>query len=118
MGVTMDEQELNAWVDTVVNQFRGMNFVDRIAQPEQWPTIPLGNDMVGSHLMMWGEIGPDRTPAVFPSIIWDPATKELRQLDPLTAQVFAERSGQFIPFPDANSADLFSREYKRHWRKK
>lgn len=107
------DQELNGWVDQIIGKNTNLNFVDRIARPEQYPTLPLDGGMA-THLMAWGDI--DGKPAVFPTIIFDDATKSLKMLDMESAFDHAMKTKQYIPFDTEEEADLFSKEYKRHWR--
>jgi hypothetical protein len=105
----------NSWVDSIIDSYRGLNFVDRIARPEMYPTLPIDDQTIATHMMMWGE-KEDGTPIVYPSVVFDPKTKKLKKLEPDEAFDWAMESGEFIPFSNTNAADTFSREYKRHWR--
>jgi hypothetical protein len=114
MADLMDSMQ-NSWVDSVINQYRNLNFVDRVAHPDKYPTLPLDDENIATHLMMWGNLD-DGTAIVYPSVVYDDATKALKKLDDDAAFDYALKSGEYIPFPNDNAADTFSREYKRHWR--
>ena len=95
-----------------------MNFVDRIARPELYPTLPL-NDGTGSmatHKMSWSTYGDKQTPIVYPTVIYDRNTNTLKQLDDDAAFRHAMDNNEFLSFDSPEQADVFSREYKRHWR--
>jgi len=103
----------NKWVDSIIKQNSHMNFVDRIARPELYPTIPQEKGMA-THLMAWGDI--DGKPSVFPTIVFDPNSQQLQKLSMDEAFDHAMKTKEFIPFDSEDEADQFSREYKRHWR--
>ena len=107
------DPELEKWIDSVVKQNTNLNFIDRVARPEKYPTLPYGNG-IATHLMSWGDI--EGKPAVFPTIIFDPDTLSLKQLPIDQAFDHAAKTGEYLHFPNDEMADLFSREYKRHWR--
>jgi len=106
----------NDWVDSVIQSNRHINFVDRIARPELYPTLDKGNGVSATHLMSWSTMGKDQIPIVYPNVIFDPNTRKLKELTPDEAFQYAVVSGEYIPFATERAADTFSREYKRHWR--
>ena len=105
----------NTWVDSVLEQHRNLNFVDRIVRPQLYPTLPLDDKTIATHLMSWST-GQDEKPIVYPNVIFDPETRKLKKLNPDEAYQYAMQSGEYIPFESEQAADTFSREYKRHWR--
>ena len=111
------DDALNLWVDEILGQHRNLNFVQRVMEPASWPTIKMGKGRA-SHLMSWATVGSEKRPIVYPTIIYDPATKTLRRLAGKEAVEHAIRTGEFISFDTEKEADLFSREYKRYWRKR
>ena len=111
------DDAINLWVDEVLGKHRKLNFVQRIMEPGRWPTIPTGTGGA-SHLMTWSTIGMERRPIVYPTIIYDPQTKYLRQLSGKDAREHAVSTREFIEFDTEKEADLFSKEYKRYWRKR
>lgn len=107
------DPELDSWVDSIVNSNLRMNFVDRIARPNLYPSLPI-QDGIATHMMAWGHI--KGKPSVYPTIIFDPNTMKLQQLSDDDAYDHAIRSKEFIPFGSEEEADLFSKQYKRFWR--
>jgi hypothetical protein len=114
MADLMDSMQ-NSWVDSVINRYSTMNFIDRVAHPEKYPTLPMDDGSIATHLMMWDTMD-DGTNIVFPSVIFDQDANALKALKPDEAYKYAIEKGEYIPFPTANAAETFSREYKRHWR--
>lgn len=110
------DEMTNSWVDSIVNQHRNLNFVDRIARPQIYPTFPVDDRTIATHQMSWSTTGKEQTPIVYPHVIFDPETRKLKQLKPDEAYEYAIQSGEFIPFSTSQAAETFSREYKRHWR--
>lgn len=106
------------WIDKIIQQNTHMNFVDRIARPELYPTLPLddGTGDFATHKMAWSTYGPAQTPIVYPTIIYDRNKGSLQQLDDDAAFRYAMDNKEFIPFDTPEQADVFSREYKQHWR--
>ena len=109
------EDDLDAWVRRILQENKNLNFVQRILEPKQWPTMTLPSGHGASHLMSWAEN--EKGPFVYPTIIYDKETRSLKQLEARQAVRHALSTGEFIPFPDAAQADLFSKEYKRVWGK-
>jgi hypothetical protein len=54
----------------------------------------------------------ERTPIVYPTVIYDPQLQGLRRLSDRDALNHAQRSGEFIAFPTDREADWFSQNYK------
>lgn len=101
------------WVKKVVLANRDKNFIDRVSNPGAYPTLNLGKGKKATHLMAWGEV--DGKAVVFPEVIYDKATKKLRKLPGKEAFEYALRNGEYVSFPNKQSAELFSKEYKRLW---
>jgi hypothetical protein len=108
------DKELDSWVDSIIGKNTNLNFIDRVARPDQYPTLPMPDGTMATHLMSWGDI--DGKPAVFPTVIFDPKTKGLKALDIDQAFEHAMKTKEYLPFDNEEMADLFSKEYKRHWR--
>jgi hypothetical protein len=108
------DKELDSWVDSIIGKNTNLNFIDRVARPDQYPTLPMPDGTMATHLMSWGDI--DGKPAVFPTVIFDPNTKGLQALDMDAAFEHAMKTKEYLPFDNEEMADLFSKEYKRHWR--
>jgi hypothetical protein len=107
--------ELDSWVDSIVGKNTHLNFIDRIARPELYPTLQQG-DETRTHYMAWDHI--NGQPAVYPTVIFDPTTMQLKQLSDKDAYTHALKNKEFLPFQSEEEADLFSQNYKRAWRPK
>ena len=112
----MNDEQLNAWIDQLIQNNTNLNFIDRVARPTEYPTLPQPDGGMATHLMSWGTMGKDKTPIAYPSVIFDPESRALQQLEPDAAFDHAMKNKEYLTFPTPESADLFSREYKRHWR--
>lgn len=114
-----DDSHITDWVDKIITSNTDKNFVDRLARPELYPVLPrpdLGEGNYSTHLMSWSTVGPKQTPIVYPSVIFDPPTRSLKMLNQDEAFNHAMKTGEYLPFKSPKEADLFTREYKRHWR--
>lgn len=112
----MNEDQLNAWIDATIKNNTQKNFIDRIARAQEYPVLPTEDGGMATHMMSWSTMGKDKTPVVYPTVIFDPESRALKQLDPESAFLHAQKNKEYLPFPTPEAADLFSREYKRHWR--
>jgi len=99
-------------INAILDENRGLNFVDRIRYPESYPVLKSEEGTHASHKMSWGEY--DGTPIVFPSVVYDPKTGMLHDLGK-DAMKHAIDSGEYIPFTDTEEADWFSKNYKKVW---
>lgn len=105
------------FVEDVTRRNAHLNFVQRYMEPEKWPSIPAPNGRdVMTHMMAWGE--DDQGAYVYPTIIYDPMTKQLKQLSGKEADRYAHMTGEMIRFDEPWQADAFSVLYKRASRKK
>lgn len=85
-------------------------FVQRILQPDNYPSLDLGNGQRATHLMAWGEMGDQHV--VYPTVQMDgPALKDYGD----AAFDRALKAGDYIAFPKPEDADWFSRNYKAAW---
>lgn len=91
------------------------NFVQRILNPNDYPSLPLGNNKHATHLMAWGEA--DGNYYVYPTVIQDPKTKKLIHLDEGDAFDYAMKNNEYLKFKDALSAAMISKDYKKLWDK-
>lgn len=92
-----------------------MNFVQRILKPAEWPVLRdevAGPGSWSTHSMGWAEIGKERTPIVYPTVVYDPETKGLKRLGGADAVNHARQTGEFIAFETPAEADWFSKSYK------
>lgn len=92
-------------------------FVKRILDPENSPSIDMGGGFRGTHFMA-AELDTETGKwMVFPTIV-RMLDGELKRLDPNQAMLHAKDTGQFIDFADkAEDAVWFSKSYKKVWEK-
>lgn len=90
------------------------SFVKRILNPEQYPTLDLGNGQIATHKMAWGETEIDNKNRyiVFPTVLYT-GKKLVDYGDKAFNEVM--KTGNYIEFDDPQTADWFSRRYKIIW---
>jgi hypothetical protein len=74
--------------------------------PENFPAISNPDGTVSTHRMASAEV--DGRNIAYPTIIQDPATGKLTQLDDDQAFDYALRNNEYLTFPDQQSAQAFS----------
>jgi len=89
------------------------NFVRRIIEPENYPTLDLGNGSYATHLMSY-VTDSDGNAYVYPNVIYDKDANKLINLGD-KAWDYAKKNGEFIRFNDRKKADWFSKKYKSVW---
>lgn len=90
-----------------------LNFEQRILNPNSYPTIDNGDGSISTHRMAWG--GDEGNFKAFPTIIQDKAGK-LVQMEPMDAQRYAEKTGEYRHFTDAKDAESYAEGgYKKFW---
>lgn len=102
-------------VGRILRRNRSKDFVRRVLDPQNYPTLPLpqfGPQTFGTHLMSSAQISPDKS-IVYPNIVYDRRTKALRLLPPKEAVDHALSTGEYISFSTPEEADAFSKIYKR-----
>ena len=104
-----------AYIQQILKANKQKNFVQRIMSPENWPVTQNKDGTESSHKMAWGSFPDADGFMVYPTIVWD--GKQLKELDDRSAYENALETGEYITFPDSDSADAFSREYKKVWSK-
>lgn len=102
-------------IRSVLKKHSSKDFVKRILEPEKYPSLDMGNGWKASHLMAWGEDGPEdsRRYYVYPTVINNGSS--LRQLSGEDAVKHAKRTGEYIEFDTPTEADWFSKHYKDIW---
>ena len=110
-------------IGKVLDKNRGKDFVERIINPWDSPTIPYGDGQRASHQMSWaeGDLTNDRntdktSPGykyyVFPNILRDDdGLKDYGE----DAWAEAFKRKEYIEFDTAEDADWFSQNYKQVW---
>ncbi len=97
-----EAQRMAQAIPTPVNR----NFVRRYMMPENFPAISNPDGTVSTHRMASAEV--DGRNIAYPTIIQDPATGKLTQLDDDQAFDYALRNNEYLTFPDQQSAQAFS----------
>lgn len=98
------------YVQAILGQNSGLNFVQRYQDPALWPVVQQPNGQVSTHIMTSGNEGSEGS--VFPTLIWDPLSKSMIQLTGAEAAAYAKRTGERINFRDAGDATFFGAHYK------
>jgi hypothetical protein len=116
-GQTFDLAADQAKIKAILDANQKLNFVQRIINPDKYPTLPLpdeGPGAYGTHKMSYatGEKGA----MVYPEIIQD-STGQLKRLGRQEAMDYAKKSGEFIQFNNPQDADWFGKNYKKVWEK-
>ena len=97
-----EAQRMAQAIPTPVNR----NFVRRYMMPENFPAISNPDGTVSTHRMSSAEV--DGRNIAYPTIIQDPATGKLTQLDDDQAFDYALRNNEYLTFPDQQSAQAFA----------
>lgn len=106
---------LDEWVGNIIEKNKHLNFVQRIKNPKD--SVDLGGGTTATHMMSWTNVGPERKPIVYPEVIQRPGRKMLEVLPRKGASDYAISSGENISFKTDREADMFSKHYKRYWKK-
>jgi hypothetical protein len=112
-------------IGKILDANRGKDFVERIINPWDSPTIPYGDGQRASHQMSWGEgdLNDDRntdknSPGykyyVYPNIMRDEGGEDLEDYSD-NAWDEAYKRGEYIQFDTAEEANWFSQQYKQVW---
>lgn len=105
-----------AKINSVLEQYKDKNFVQRIITPEKFPILNLDDGDYATHKMAWSDDGAGDF-YVYPTIVYDEKSKGLIQLDDREAEEYAKKTDQLIHFKSAEEADWFSQHYKDVWNK-
>ncbi|CAO0822430.1 hypothetical protein DFAR_3060003 [Desulfarculales bacterium] len=89
----------------VLQDNQHLDFVDRIMKPEQYPVIENPDGTVSTHKMASGEVNGKNI--VYPTIVRDKVSGELRELPPQEAMKYAADTGEHISFPTREEAERF-----------
>jgi hypothetical protein len=100
----------------LLQQNSHLNFVKRLLNPYIYPVMqfPQGDPKgtFGTHLMSSGEY--DGKGFVFPQIIQDLKTGELKRLQMREAMDYAIKTGEYLPFDTPDEALDFGTNYKKY----
>jgi len=107
-GDPVKDHQLNIMSKAVTNKYKHLNWVQRGLNPGEYGSIKdeQGNDM--THLLSQGEDA-DGNAYVYPEIIQDEKTGELKRLGRQEAHEYALKSKTTIPFKDKELAEFYSR---------
>jgi hypothetical protein len=92
----------------ILEKNKELEFVQRILNADDYPSLPNRDGSESTHSMAWGEL--DGRFLVYPTVIYQ--EDELMRLGPDTALGHAMRSGDFIEFESETEAQEFSSQYK------
>jgi hypothetical protein len=98
----------------IFTNYSNLNFVQRLLNPGDAPIIKNSDGTYSTHKMAWAGGTPN---IVYPTIVQDPVTGKLNELQGREAIDHALKTKEFIPFDTPEEADWFSRNYKRIWNK-
>jgi hypothetical protein len=102
-----------ASIKKILNDNKDIQFVDRIINKDNYPVLNQGDGSYATHKMAWS--GVDNGFIVYPTIFWDGS--RLIEYSPGDAVKHALNTGDYIKFNNAQTADQFSKEYKKVWSK-
>jgi len=74
--------------------------------------MDFGHGRWGTHRMAYSTGTPN---IVYPTIVQDPISGNLKQLNDDEAVDYAKKTGEFIPFDKPEDAAWFGRSYKKVW---
>ena len=95
---------------------RDKTFVQRALHPENYPKLQNPDGSVSTHSMA-ADMDAQGNWFAYPTVIQAQPGNWLQRLPKIEAWGHAERTGQRIPFADAQKAIEFSKEYKKIWDK-
>lgn len=93
----------------ILEQNKDVEFVKRILNAQDYPSLPNRDGSVSTHSMAVGEAGGRYF--VYPTVVYDEG--EMMRLGPDTAFGRAMRMGDYIEFDDLQRALEFSKDYKK-----
>jgi len=95
----------------ILDANKGMNFVERVINPNIYPVLNNEDGSVSTHSMASGE-GDGRYYA-YPTVVQE--GDRLKRLEDADAWRHASRTGERIEFSTPEEADWFARNYKSVW---
>jgi len=103
----LEQKDLEKRIRELMTYNSHKNFVQRLLDPNMAKPITLDDGVVGTHLMATSGN------YIYPQIIQDRNTGELRRLMPRDAYEYAIKTGEYIKAKTPQEADMFSKGYKR-----
>lgn len=99
-------------IKAILEANKKMNFIQRILNPYDYPSLDLGNGYYATHLMSSASI--DGRNIVYPNVIQG-INGKLIKLEGRNAIDYALSHGEFIEFPTQEEAQWFGENYKKVW---
>lgn len=100
-------------IRAVLEANKEKDFVKRVLDPENSPSMDLGKGWTGTHLMA-ADVDEDGNWMVYPTIVR--IDGELKKMEVNEAMLHAKASGEYIDFAgDKDAAIAFSKNYKKVW---
>src|SRR5258706_12021419 len=93
-----------------LNANAGLDFVQRLFNPEKYPQVDNGDGTYSSHKMSWGEI--DGPQIAYPTLVYDKGRGALRELPGKQAINYAYKTGEYIESPTQQQAKDLATNYK------
>ena len=103
----LEQKDLERRIRELVTYNSHKNFVQRLINPGSVKPLDLGNGQFGTHMIS------SYDNIIFPEIIQDRNTGELRRLMPRDAYEYAIKTGEYIKAKTPQEAEMFGANYKR-----
>ena len=115
--VSVPEHMLGATLPDQMPSDSPYQFEQRVLRPSQYPVM-MQKEGIATHKMMNGEaeINGQQVPIAFPSVVYNPQTKQMQELAPRDAFKHAMSTGEFRQFDNPDAASTYAEgAYKKHW---
>ena len=99
------------YINRTLAPYKGLNFVDRILNPDPKKVLKLNDKNFATHMMSYATTE-DGYAMMYPEVV--EYNGELVQLSPKQAAEYAVRSGEYIKLPE-KEAEWLSKNYKKLW---
>lgn len=98
-------------ITQILNNYKHLQFVDRIVNKNNYPTLDLGNGQYATHKMSFVKAGDKYH--VFPTVLYE--NNELKQYPPMDAYMKSRKNKEYIELDNEYDALEFSQQYKQYW---
>lgn len=99
------------YINRTLAPYKGLNFVDRILNPDPKKVLKLNDKNFATHMMSYATTE-DGYAMMYPEVV--EYNGKLVQLSPKQAAEYAVRSGEYIKLPE-KEAEWLSKNYKQLW---
>jgi len=99
------------YINRTLAPYKGLNFVDRILNPDPKKVLKLNDENFATHMMSYATTE-DGYAMMYPEVV--EYNGKLVQLSPKQAAEYAVRSGEYIKLPE-KEAEWLSKNYKKLW---